>query len=163
VSEPGPCRACPWRVSNQGTRHPDGWYTARNLARLWGGLRNGEDMSCHPTDPDNPVSERAAAAGYRPAPGDARKRECVGAAILKQREFMLLQEVHDADLRAYRAARPRGLTRGGLLVLLERALFGGTPLSGPVMPLPNLDEPDVHYAPLGQWEPPPANPQKARP
>ena len=54
-----PCQACPWRVENHGKRHPDGWYTKANLRRLWSGIRRGEEMSCHPTDPSNPVSERA--------------------------------------------------------------------------------------------------------
>lgn len=59
ASTAGPCAQCPWRTSNQGKRHPDGWYTKANLRRLWAGLRRGERMTCHPTDPANPVSDKA--------------------------------------------------------------------------------------------------------
>jgi hypothetical protein len=145
-----PCRACPWRLSNQGKRHPDGWYTKSNLARLWVGLRRGESMSCHPTDPTNPVSDKAVAAGYRPAPDSAEVRECVGAAILQQREVHLLGEA--LDLPTYRKARPRGLTREGLAQLVARLAFGGTILGGPAMARPDLNHPDVGHQAV-PWTP----------
>jgi hypothetical protein len=145
------CLPCPWRQSNRGKRHPDGWYTKANLRRLWAGLRRGEAMSCHPTDPGNPVSERAAAAGYRPAPAQAAVRECVGAQVLVQREMHLAQ--HSSSLRAYRAARPGGLTKAGIAQTATRLIFGGTALSAaPRPPRPNLNDPDIGYEPL-PWEP----------
>lgn len=151
-TDPSPCAACPWRVSNQSKRHPDGWYTKANLARLWAGLRRGEDMSCHPTDRDNPVSQQAAAAGYRAAPAHATKRECIGAQILKQREFMRLQDDCHAHVALYRQEHPKGLTRDGVLAMVNRAVFGGSPLAAK-LPTPDLNEPDVAYPPVGTWEP----------
>jgi hypothetical protein len=145
-----PCRACPWLTRNQGTRHPDGWYTKGNLARLWAGLRRGEGMSCHQTDPRNPVSPKAAAAGYRPAPDSAEVRECIGGLILQQRELHLYGRL--LDLAAYRRARPRGLTRDGLATVVSRLAFGDTCLGGPAMARPNLNHPDVGHTPL-PWTP----------
>lgn len=133
-----PCSACPWRTKNHGKRHPDHWYTKRNLKRLWAGLRRGESMSCHPTDPRNPVSESAQRAGTKPAPESADTRECAGALILQQREFMLLQNRFDANLGRYRKERPGGLTKEGMAVMLSRAIFGG--IDGPKMAKPNLDQ-----------------------
>jgi hypothetical protein len=144
-----PCQACPWRLANQGRRHPGGWYTAANLRRLWAGLRRGEDMSCHPTDPANPVPD-----GWRQVPPDTRTRECAGALILKQREVMVLQEVYGSDPRAYRRGRPHGLTSQGVLAVVERAIFGGGPIGGIVMTRPNLNEPGIGYPPLGPWKEP---------
>lgn len=62
---PHACSACPWRLANQGKRHPDGWYAKANLSRLWSRLRRGEAMSCHPSDPNNEVSEKAQALGLQ--------------------------------------------------------------------------------------------------
>lgn len=151
--DPAACRACPWRLSNQGKPHPDGWYTKKNLMRLWAGLRRGERMSCHPTDPENPVSEQAQARGYRPAPDHADTRECMGSLVLTQREVMLLDREHGADPRRDRRARTRGLTRDGIASLIERVMFGGSVLGGQPMPRPNLNDPDIGYAPLGDWVP----------
>lgn len=134
-----PCRQCPWLIENHGKRHPDGWYRKANRARLWAGLRRGEAMSCHPTDPANPVSLRAQAAGSRPAPAHAEVRECIGALILQQREMQLAGE--HPRFATYQRARARGLTRTGLARLLERYLLGGTPLGGRAMSRPNLNTP----------------------
>lgn len=96
-------------------------------------------MSCHPTDPANPVSLRAQAAGFRPAPAHAEVRECVGALVLQQRELQLASE--HPRFSTYVRARARGLTKVGLAILLERFILGGTPLGGPPLPRPNLNEP----------------------
>ena len=156
-----PCRACPWRTANHGKRHPDGWYTKANIRRLWAGMRAGEIMSCHPTDPWNPVSDAAEAAGYTPAPDHAETRECAGALILQQREWMAFQisEMAGGTLRDYRRARPRGLTRDGLLALVNRHVFGGTPFGGPPMARPDLCAPvsvpgaDLPWPLTGSGEP----------
>lgn len=153
ATSPVACKACPWRLANQGKRHPDGWYTKRNLARLWAGLRRGGNMSCHPTDPRNPVSDQAQARGYHPAPDHAEVRECVGSLVLRQREVTLLDRDHKGDPARYRAARPRGLTRDGIASVIERLLFGGTIIGGAPMPLPDLNDPDIGYGPLGNWTP----------
>lgn len=143
-----PCPTCPWRITNQGKRHPDGWYTKANLNRLWAGLRNGYGMTCHPTDPGNEVSERAQAAGYRPAPPGTEPLECRGALILQQREVHLLTHQFAGDQRAYRTARPRGLTRAGVIYMMRRLLFGGVPMvGGAPMARPDLNA-AVAHAPL---------------
>lgn len=146
---PQPCNACPWRVANQGKRHAGSWYGKRNLARLWAGMRRGESMSCHPTDP-NMNSPDIAGGGPGTTPDDATAMECAGSLIVKQREFMYLQHDYAADIPTYRAARPKGLTRHGIAALLERLVFGGA--LGLRMTTPNLNLPDVQYPPLGQWE-----------
>lgn len=120
-----PCGACPWRTANHGRRHPDGWYTKANVRRLWSGMRRGEMMTCHPTDPRNPVP-----AGQKPAPANAVTRECAGAHLLIQREMQLIEGLakvapEGQGWAIYRRRRPRGLTREGLLGYLERVMFGG--------------------------------------
>lgn len=151
---PVACQACPWRLENQGKPHPDGWYRPANLRRLWQGMRRGADMSCHPTDPTNPVSVDAQAVGYRPAPGHSKVRECVGAHVVKQREFMRWHDDYGGNISAYRKAHPNGLMRTGLLALAERYVFGGVPMiGGRPLPKPNLNDPDIGYDKLPAWEP----------
>lgn len=125
---PSPCHACPWRTSNHGKPHPDGWYTKKNRDRLWAQLRRGERMTCHPTDPTNPVPE-----GYPQPPSDCTTLECCGSLILQQREVMVFQKCcNEADsqgkndgLKRYRKLRPKGLTREGIFAVVERVLFSG--------------------------------------
>lgn len=154
VPMPSPCKACPWRLANQGTRHPDGWYSKANLRRLWAKLRRGEMMSCHPTDPGLVLSPKAQEAGYQAAPEHAQVKECVGAHVLTQREFMRFQDDAGADFRAYWQLNPRGLTRTGLAALLAQALFGGT-IAGdgaPKLPKPNLNDPEIGFEWVGDWQ-----------
>jgi len=142
-----PCAACPWRTTNHGRRHPDGWYTKRNLRRLWAGLRRGERMTCHPTDPDNPVPEGAA----RPAPGHAT-RECTGSLVLVQREAQRINDtlVGGGGWRDYQQANPLGLTRGGAAVVITNVV---RPMPGTLpMAKPDLNAP-VSCPGLTPWEP----------
>lgn len=131
------CSACPWRRSNQGKPHPDGWYTKKNLTRLWAGLRSADapGMSCHPTDSDNPVPE-----GHATVPEGVEKRECAGSLLIVQRELKRFE----ADPEGYtKGRRTRKLTRAGLAYWgLSRAVFGGTPLGGLAMTAIDED-PDV--------------------
>lgn len=136
-----PCAACPWRASNQGKPHPHGWYSKKNLRRLWAGLRSGKapGMTCHPTDPDNEVPE-----GHRPAPEGNDARECAGALILVQRELKLLEK----DPKGYLKARPGGLTKAGLhWWAIARCFYAGTPLGGPSIPVLK-DDPDIRFTPI---------------
>lgn len=145
-SDAQPCVTCPWLLTNHGKRHPDGWYTKRNQDRLWGGLRRGEAMSCHPTDPGNTVSDAAQAAGYRPAPPRSTILECRGGVILQQREVHLLTEEYGTDVRRYRQARPFGLTREGVSAVVMRLVLGGVPLiGGRPMARPDLNAPVNHH------------------
>ncbi len=98
---------------------------------------------CHPTDPSNPVPD-----GMKPAPSNVATRECAGAHILLQREVMAAQAIGDhagpgRGWGLYRRLRPRGLTRDGLIVYLERVTFGGVPRlgTGHEVPKPDLNQP----------------------
>lgn len=151
-AEMTPCAACPWRTENHGKPHPHGWYLRKNLRRLWRALRGGETMSCHPTDPDNEVPD-----GAPEPPDDFPTRECAGGLILKQREAMRFQRecerataagTNDA-MRRYRAASPNGLTKGGLIDVVERATFGRAGLARP-MTMPDLNLP-VSHPDLNPW------------
>lgn len=140
-----PCAHCPWRTENHHKPHPDGWYTAANRRRLWAKLRRGEAMSCHPTDPKNPISEKAAAAGVVAAKEGAQVQECIGAIVLQQREVMRFQTQPEDYLKRW----PKGMTRRGLIVIVERTLFG----SPVAMPKPDLNEPVGHDHDELPWEP----------
>ncbi len=101
----GPCANCPWLVTNHGRRHPNGWFRASNRRRLWAGLRTGEapGMTCHPTDPNNPVPD-----GHPKPSGDTEVRECAGALALLQLELRRLED--SASYSAYQAdAKARGV------------------------------------------------------
>lgn len=141
-----PCKDCPWRTENHGKRHKDGWFTKANRDRLWSKLRRGDSMTCHMTDPENPVPE-----GYKTVKDGVTTHECAGALILQQREFEKLQSDCGASIPEYRKRNPRGLTKEGIMAILNRALYGGTPLGPASMPTPNLNEP-VSHDPLGEWE-----------
>jgi hypothetical protein len=146
-----PCKACPWLADNFRKDHPDGWYTLSNLRRLWRGLRRGEPMSCHPTDPGNPVGPDAVAAGYRAAPEGAKVKLCAGAAILQGREFMRWQDDHQGDTAAYRKVHPKGLTKAGAMAIAARLLFGRTPFATE-MPDVDLNARGVEFVDLAEWE-----------
>lgn len=126
-----PCQDCPWRTSNVGRRSPMkvvnetyGWFSAKNRRRLWAKLRRGEAMTCHPTDPRHPgVAE------------GVKTKECAGALILQQREFMVYQALFaelgaDEALAEYRRRRPGGLTRKGIVAIAWNGLYGHVPFFG---------------------------------
>ena len=147
-----PCVDCPWLIANAGRRNGVGWYSKRNLAMLWAGLRRGERMTCHPTDPDNPPSPVTG----RQAPEGATTLECRGALILVQREVQRAGDILKAGgtFADYRRAHPRGLTRKGMAAHLAAIVFGGIPVvGGPEMARPNLNDASVAYAKLEPWEP----------
>lgn len=144
------CAACPWRASNAGRVAPKvegerfGWYTAGNLKRLWAGMRRGERMSCHPTD-----SRQVQKNGKTVNPA-VQTYECTGATILVQREMTIMQSDFGGDLKAYRKARPLGITRECIADFLNRLLFGQA-FGGSKPTTPNLNDLDIQYAPLGKW------------
>lgn len=129
-----PCAHCPWRKSNHGKPHPHGWYSRKNLRRLWIGLRTGRapGMTCHPTDTDNLVPE-----GSLQVPEGTEKKECAGALLLITRELRLLEK----DPKGYiKANRGRGLTKDGIAWwALARCQFANVPhVGGP--PIPIIEE-----------------------
>lgn len=151
-ASPRACSQCPWRLSNQGKRHPGGWYTKANLRRLWGRLRQGDPMTCHPTDPENPLPP-----GFNPPAEGVKTTECAGALTLQQREVTHFQDICKEDprgnaLRTYKQRHPGGMTRNGLMAVVERELFGGVPLlgCGSKMTRPNLNDREIGYEPL-RW------------
>lgn len=129
------CAGCPWRRSNAGKRHHDGWYTQKNRRRLWAALRSGRApaMSCHPTDPE--------------MVGDAAElptRECAGLLTLVQRELHALNDI--GSVREYRTRRPHGLTTDGLTYwALSRNTFARTLLGGVTMTAVDLSDTDVGF------------------
>jgi hypothetical protein len=149
---PVPCKVCPWRLSNQGTKHPHNFYSKSNLARLWKGLREGVRMSCHETDP-----RMAEFAGYESLAERDVTHECAGALTLQQRELMKYQDIVLADpssrkaLQEYKQQHPKGLTRNGLVELVERFVFGGTGLDGVAMSTPDLNDTEIGYDVIGAW------------
>lgn len=150
---PRACAACPWRVANQGTEHPHRFYTPGNLARLWRGLRNGARMSCHPTDP-----RMAEFSGYEECGDREKTAECAGALVVVQREFMLFQGIVRRDpkgkaLRQYALMRPRGkgMSRAGLVAVMERHVFAGSGLAGTAMATPDLADFEVGYPAALPW------------
>lgn len=155
ISKAGPpCAACPWRTANQGKRNGVGWYSKKNLTRLWAGMRRGERMTCHPTDPDNPANPVNGACAK---PGGVTE-ECRGAMVLVQRELERFQTIAKEDegdtagaLRRYKAENPRGLTRDGLFAHLSSMAFA---FPGEIKPAAvNLNETSVSLEGLVPWEP----------
>lgn len=121
-TRPEPCEGCPWRASNRDKPHAHGWYTVKNLRRLWRGFRTGlaPGMTCHESDPnvERPPGDKA-------PPDGAVTMSCAGAALLVQRELGLLN--HTAGhLGAYRGWSRNGLTREGVAYRVSRAILGGS-------------------------------------
>lgn len=152
-ANPKPCAGCPWRVANQGKRTAGGWYSRRNLDRLWAGLRRGEQMTCHPTDDRDPEYG---------APEGATTHECAGALILVLRELRKFEALAEANpdgtpaavQRAYRELSPRGCTREGFGEIVSRVLFAGVPRFGG-LEVRALDlRAPVNHPALGEWPPP---------
>lgn len=151
---PHPCGACPWRTENQGKRHQHGFYTKKNLRRLWAGLRRGEAMTCHPTDP-----RMAEFDGYEKCADASKTKECTGSIILVQRELQRAAdicerpEVETDGFKVYRREHPKGLTIDGIMENISRTLYGGVPLiGGRPMARPDLNEPGIGHPDLEPWE-----------
>lgn len=150
-----PCKDCPWRTSNL-KRKPDPhkFYTLANLRRLWKGLRDGERMTCHPTDPEMAEFEGHEKTAERPV-----THECTGALIVQQREVMRFQECcHEAEedgkkdgFQRYRRKYPKGMTRNGLAEVAFTFVSGGG-FGGMPMAKPDLNQTDVQHPDLVPWE-----------
>ena len=140
-----PCTQCPWRLSNQGKKSKWGFYTKKNILRLWNEIRGGGGIqSCHMTDP---CHEDHLAAGCK---AGAKTRECAGSVIVILRELDLLkrpdrQPIEPEDADRYLATRKKGFTKMGLLYyLISRMSMGGVPfLGGPKLPSVNVDDEEI--------------------
>lgn len=103
-------------------------------------------MSCHPTDPRMAEFE-----GYEALAVRESTNECTGALIIVQREWMVFQNLalenpkSKKTLQTYKKLRPNGMTREGLILIAERAMFGGTFLNPVAMARPNLGDEEVGY------------------
>jgi hypothetical protein len=163
---PQACAHCPWRTANHGKRNPHGFYRKENLRRLWRGLRAGERMTCHPTDP-----LMAEFSGYEDTAGRQMTRECAGALILIQREIARFQVAgqqadvaHTKDaLRRYRTAvGSSAMSAGGLAEIAWIALTGGGLSPGSLaMRTMNLNEPGIGMPNLPAWGTCPLDPPHA--
>ena len=141
-----PCEHCPWRLSNQGKKTPWGFYTKKNLRRLWNDIRGGYgSQSCHPTDPSHPDH---VAAGAKKG---SKIKECPGSIILVLREMKLMAGenniVSPESIDRYVKIRKKGLKKphGIFYWLIERYQIGGVPIFGG----PKLPEVDATDAEIG--------------
>lgn len=131
------CLECPWRRSNHGKRTAGGFYTKRNLRRLWTGIRTGKapGMSCHVAD------ERGCKATDADAPADLGAESsavCQGALVLMARELHLLSALGQDRYQALPGPR---LTSTGAASALNALVFGG-------LTLPEHDDPALdHHEP----------------
>jgi hypothetical protein len=164
TAAPRPCAQCPWRTRNQTRRDRHGFYKLENLRRLWDGLRDGERMTCHPTDP-----EMAEFDGYEATAGRERTRECAGALVLIQRELVRFQTATTTARRGDALARyssvvgEHAMTREGIAAHLFTMLAGRTPLCGGVeVRNVDLNEPDIAMPDLPAWGECPLDPPGAR-
>ncbi len=67
---------------------------------------------------------------------------------------MKFQNECGGDLKEYRRRWPRGLTREGIMQIVNRHLYGGVAFMGfQPMSKPNLNEPVSHTDAVGEWEP----------
>jgi hypothetical protein len=130
---PRPCAQCPWRTRNQTRVDRHGFYSLANLQRLWEGLRDGERMACHPTDP-----AMAEFTGYEQTASRRQTHECAGALVLIHRE---LHRLHTATkqtapgdaLALYRdTVGELALTSKGIASHAFALLAGRPPLCGGV-------------------------------
>ena len=123
-----PCQQCPWRTANWGKPTKGGFYTKKNLLRMWNGLRRGDrPQSCHMTDPSHPDHVDAGARQRADGP-----LECPGSLVVIQREINRMSElssepdaVDDDGVEAYLAETngKRGMTKDGILYhLLTRTM-----------------------------------------
>ena len=127
ASTVGVCATCPWRVCNQGKRHPAKWYTIKNLRRLWNGIRTGEapGMVCHSTDPESKEY-----GSTKPVPETAKTQECGGVLIMVFRHF---KELGVLNPKEYKAKYPKTYLKTlGIATWVERKMISPTFGANPV-------------------------------
>lgn len=114
------CATCPWLKENHNKEHPAGWYKIENLKRLWNGLRKGDapGIVCHSTDPKNIEygGDKEITPGH--------ESPCAGAMILMINH---VNEASKTDMKEYKSRHSLPLTKGGIAVMIEKALSGQLP------------------------------------
>lgn len=142
-----PCGTCPFLTKNLGRSNPSGfeqmkaersdaefdptnWYSEKNLTRLWrDGLRKGEAMLCHSSDPN------AANYGGTNAKQGGEKL-CTGAVLLvflhiKQLERLIAQNLKPSEVqKQYRAFSKYPMTKDGQVSWVMNFAIGRTDLFG---------------------------------
>ena len=122
------CNVCPWlrknhnkpatprppgyKVDEESGDYVDDWFGDENRARLWEGLRDGEAMSCHASDPVQ----------WENLDQSKPREICAGMLLLVKKELDVFEEVIVSmpgaspakTYRAYKKLRPGGMTRDGL-------------------------------------------------
>jgi hypothetical protein len=154
------CKTCPFLLANFGKPNPPGydpekmnaertdggqfhdWYSLKNLRRIWAeGMRHGEVLQCHATDPNAEVY-----GGKRTASGS--ERVCVGvlAVVLRHMEFYnaLLEAEPDikpaAARRRYVAVAGKyPMSKQGMLAWALMIGMGRTDMLGGLMLPRHLD------------------------
>lgn len=91
------------------------WFSTRNLKRLWHGIRKGEAMLCHASDPN--ASEYG---GKNTTPG--HERACVGCLALAERHLRVLENV---TIKEYNGRISSGIrfTKHGFARWVDRIMF----------------------------------------
>lgn len=121
-----PCRECPFRKSNANREHPQNLYRNEQFASEWKQVAAGSFFACHVTALDlHPYDERSRAAGYVPPVETGRRPECSGAVLAIQRELDLA--LIYPSYRAYKAARPTGLSPKAFMNVVDRLKGSATP------------------------------------
>lgn len=134
------CKTCPFLAINAGKPNPNGWqpeddqhdwYSDKNLKRLWEGIRRGEVMICHSSDPN-----ADSYGGNASKPGS--ERPCTGAVLLTMlhmnRYGELLDKSKSTAYREYQKLTGKPITKRGMeahlmMNMLGRTgLFGGAPI-----------------------------------
>lgn len=140
-----PCASCSWRKSNQGKPHKFGWFTRKNLTRLWNQIRGGgEAQSCHLTDTSVEQHVACGAKGDKP-------KECAGSVVIVLRELLVIKEmargepIEPEHVDEYLRTRKKGLKKTGLLYwLVSRISAAGIPyIGGAPLPEVDADDPEV--------------------
>ena len=149
-----PCKTCPFLRSNQGKRTAGGFYSRRNLQRMWARIRQGELLICHSTDPEAWVTGSPTC----PKKGQIKpgnEQACRGALYMVKREDKTLLKSIDAGTgfsgyaRAPEAAKPP-MTPLGFLAIAETVMLAGSPLGTRL----KLYAPDMDADVGLPWEPP---------
>lgn len=147
------CGGCPFKKSNFGKETPNpeltdyDWYSEENMKRLWDGLRDGEDMVCHSSDPDSVEygSECKIKDSHTP-------HLCYGALLVIFRHAKafekMLNEHPDSPDTAYKnyvrqCGSEKPMTMRGLTEFIMKVNFGRTSLLGG-LPMPkNIKDDDA--------------------
>lgn len=119
-----PCKSCPWRVENHNRKplngqiiegnNVDDWFSEENRKRLWDGLADGENMTCHCTDSEMISGVES-----------GLKELCIGSLMLKQIETnKMLAVLNDGgDYFDYTEQSKTPMTMEGLMRYQNDLMF----------------------------------------